>query len=141
MSDRKSAPLDGIAPYPRRGRDVTAEAIIKHYAAFGLMHSFIALNAASALDPQFKKSIAHSVSSFTTVYLLREIVLTSPERANAIARDLWMNWEGGELGEWLWEWLAAYGIDPAPIEGIAAEVEKNIREKAAKAEMPSGGEA
>lgn len=129
--ETKTAPLDGIAPYPRTGREATADALIKYSAAFGLMHSHIALNTASASDPQFQKSIACSVSSFTTAHLLREISRLAPESADAIARDLWSHWEGGELGEWLWEWLTEYGIDPAPIEGIAAEVMNRIREKAA----------
>jgi hypothetical protein len=127
MSNTKREPLADIAPYPTRPEDATAAALIKRYAAFGEMHSRIGGEFGIDHD-QWKTSIGHVVSSFTTVYLLTEIRdRLGVAAADEIARELWEHWEGGALPPWLWEWCDEEGLDHDAIAAAARQVAANIR--------------
>lgn len=102
-----------LAPYPSSVEDVTADKFARHLAV-AAQHSFRTTINAAGLD---RTAMALFVQEWSVVYLLREL----QERAgvmiaDAVARDLWEAWEDGSgLGEWLWEWLTEYGIDPEAV--------------------------
>lgn len=124
------SPLDEFAPYPRHAKDVTASSLIKHYAAFGQMHNRVADEFIAEDQTQYRTSLGHVVSSFTTVYLLAEIRFRlGVETANDVARELWSVWQDGELPSWLRDWADEEGLDHNKIAGAADEVVKNIRAK------------
>lgn len=133
----KRHPLDDIAPYPRTAEQATAGALIKHYTAFGEMHSHLTNHFPDG--DQFQKSIGAVVSSFTIVYLLTEIrTQLGVDAADDVAREWWEALEGGELPPWLWDWVDEEGLDHNQIAAAADEVAANIRAKAA---LPLGEEA
>ncbi|MFI7125925.1 hypothetical protein ACIBQ1_09540 [Nonomuraea sp. NPDC050153] len=124
-------PLDAVAPYPRRQLDVTASALIKHFAAFGEMHTRLA-DEFIGDESQYRTSLGHVVSSFTTVYLLTEIrSRLGVEVADDVARELWSAWQDGEIPPWLWDWADEEGLDHNRIAAAANEVARNLRAKAA----------
>lgn len=135
MTYHKRSPLDEIAPYPRNTAEATADRMIAHYIAFGLMHSTLALDMSD--DAQSRKSVGHVVSSFALVFLLRQLRMARPDIADEAARDLWEHLEGGELSEWLYEWAVASEVDPKRVEQAAAVVAENIRAKQASNQTPT----
>jgi hypothetical protein len=130
----KRNPLDGIAPYPTREDEATAEAMAKHYAAFAQMHNHMvtALIATNDRD-QWSKSIANVVAYYGVTYLLRELEeRAGTKQADEVAQLLWLAWqEGSSVGLDLWEWLEEDGIDPEAVNEVAGEVYKALQEKAA----------
>lgn len=135
MAEISRPPLADIAPYPTRVEEATAAALIKRYAAFGEMHTRVGDEFGIDHD-QWKTSIGHVVSSFTTVYLLAEIRdRLGVAVADEIARELWEQWEGGALPPWLWEWCEEEGLDHDAIAADADRVVANIRAR------QSGGES
>src|SRR5690349_9292303 len=101
------------APYPTRSEDVTADGLAKHLAV-AAQRDFRATQDAAEID---KNQMARFVYEWGIVYLLREAQERAGVRvADDLARGLWENWnDGSGLGEWLWEWLTEYGIDPEAV--------------------------
>lgn len=126
---------DTFAPYPRDEDDVTAATLARHMAvAAQVAHSQIfpsmyARDAAEGPGRADKDSptakltaevhhltLVNAINEYAIVHLLRALVEHAPQQADAVAKDLWNAWEdGGATGEWLWEWLTEYGIDPEAI--------------------------
>jgi hypothetical protein len=123
----KRSPLDDIAPYPRSPNEATAEALIKHHIAFGLMHDRIAWNHSDD-RPQWDKSLACVVSSYTAALLLMSVrEHAGAVAADQVARNLWLALEAGELPPELWTWAQDEGLDPQQIKAIGDQVTENIR--------------
>lgn len=144
--------LDDIAPYPAKEEDATAKAMTAHFAAFSLMHQTMALNGAFDADrDKYMRSIGFAVSYYGLAHLLREVQgRAGVEAADAVARDLWLAWEdGSSLGEWCWEWLSSYGVDPEAVQKVADRLAAEEAAKPAETEVrpgqktsiPSGGES
>lgn len=73
--------------------------------------------------------IGRMVGNFGTLSLLRTLIVRDPELANSAARQLVDDWNAGEaIGEWAWQWLVGYGIDP---EKVRAEIKPFERIEAA----------
>lgn len=133
----KRSPLDDIAPYPRTEEQATASALIKHYAAFGEMHSH--LSQALTDGDRCRQSVGHVVSSYGLVFLLGALRARIGEKnADDIARELWEDMEGGALPPILWDYVGCEGLDHDAIEAAANEVERNIRAKDKAAALPAG---
>lgn len=137
-------PLADVAPYPTCAEDATAAALVKHFAAFGLMHNWLATEFVPGKeDTQFRQSIACVVSSFTTAYMLAELEdKAGLQAADAAARELWSSWEAGDaVAGWLWQIGDEFGLDMKAIERAAAQVAQNIRAKAASTPEVRPGQA
>lgn len=138
----KRHPLDEIAPYPTSEEEVTAEAMIKHWLAFAQMHQHRLHHILATDDPRWMESIGHITSYYGMARLLRELVKhAGVDVADAAARELWLDWEAGDsVGEWTWEWLVEYGIDPEAVNRVTQEAhdrrEAEERDKAGRRETP-----
>lgn len=102
-----------LAPYPTSAEDVTAERLAAHLAVSAQRRYLATINAA-----EFDRTTMNLfVKEWGVIYLLRE----AEERAgmafaDRLARDLWEAWnDGSGLGEFLYEWLTEYGIDPEQV--------------------------
>jgi hypothetical protein len=104
---------NNLAPYPTSVDDVTADKLARHLAV-GAQRDLRATMDASDVT---RDAMARLVYGWGVTFLLREL----QERAgvtvaDAVAQDLWEAWEdGSSLGEFLWEWLTEYGIDPEAV--------------------------
>lgn len=132
-----------FAPYPRDEDDVTAVSLARHMAVGAqVAHSriFPSIYARDAAEgpggaekdsPAAKQAaelhhltLVNAINEFAIVRLLRALVEHAPEQADVVAKDLWSAWEdGGATGEWIWEWLTEYGIDPEAINAAVASKE------------------
>jgi sulfite reductase beta subunit-like hemoprotein len=102
-----------LAPYPTSAEEVTAEKLARHLAV-AAQHSF--RTTMDATEPD-RAAMTVFVHEWGIVFLLRELQERAGTHvADAVARQLWESWEdGGGLGEFLWEWLTEYGIDPEAV--------------------------
>jgi hypothetical protein len=109
MTDAKT----NLAPYPTSVEDVTAEKLARHMTVQA-QRNFRATMDAAELD---RNAMARLVFEWGVTFLLRELQERAGATvADAVAQDLWEAWEdGSSLGEFLWEWLTEYGIDPEAI--------------------------
>jgi hypothetical protein len=101
------------APYPTSAADVTAEGLARHLAVQA-QRTNAQIMTASGLN---RDAMARFVYEWGVTFLLREALAhLGPVAADDIARDLWEAWQdGGSPGEFLWEWLTEYGIDPEQV--------------------------
>ena len=126
--------LNKLAPYPTREQDVTADALARVMAVTGqgdnarIFPTMYARDNAEgtpefvAMDLIHAMTMAGAVQSYTIVHLLRTLQEIAPDKADEVAKDVWNAWEdGGAIGEWLYEWLTEYGIDPAAVADIARQ--------------------
>jgi hypothetical protein len=124
--------LEKFAAYPTSEQDVTADKLARISAVqaqaswsriFPLLHAKNEAkgkpNAKDADDIHYL-TMANAVAEYTVVHLLRTLQEHAPEKADEVARDIWGTWEdGGAVGEWVWEWLAGYGINPDEVSAAA----------------------
>lgn len=101
------------APYPTAIEDVTADAMARHMAVQA-QRSYVQFVGSSALS---RDAMARFVYEWGVTFLLREFQERAGiTAADAVARDLWDAWNDGDSpGEFLYEWLTEYGIDPESI--------------------------
>lgn len=101
------------APYPTSAEDVTADKLARHLAVQA-QRSY--LKTMGAAEPN-RDAMARFVYEWGLVFLLREVQERAGSHvADTVARGLWEAWEDGSgLGEFLWEWLTEYGIDPVAV--------------------------
>lgn len=113
--------LDKIAPYPASEKEATAAAMARCYTAYAQLHFRISLDHHDR--DQAARSSRSFVSCYGLAYLLRELEKhAGAEAANEVARNLWAEQDAGDgMGEWVWEWLEEYGIDPEAVNKIAEE--------------------
>lgn len=105
--------VNKIAPYPATVEDVTADGLARHIAVEA-QRSYIKTMESAELD---RNAMALFIQEWTVVRLLRALQEhAGTDVANEVARDIWDAWESGDsLGEFLWEWLTEYGIDPSVV--------------------------
>lgn len=101
------------APYPTSAETVTAEGLARHMAVQA-QRSNMKIMAAADMN---RDAMARFVYEWSTTFLLREALAhLGPVTADEIARELWEALEdGSSLGEFLWEWLTEYGINPEQV--------------------------
>lgn len=109
------------APYPRSAETVTAEGLARHLA-YQAQRTNMQIMTASGID---RDAMARFVYEWGVTFLLREALAhLGPVTTDGIARELWEAWDdGSSLGEFLWEWLTEYGIDP---ESVTAPTRKAV---------------
>jgi|ERR1051325_1327179 hypothetical protein len=102
-----------LAPYPTSAEDVTADKLAAHLAVCAQRRFRQNMDAAE-LD---RTALNLFTKEWAVVFLLREIQERAGVRiADDLARALWESWEDGSgLGEFLWEWLTEYGINPESV--------------------------
>lgn len=119
--------LNDIAPYPQDQDEVTAEKLTRNLAVYAQANFRWMLDDAS--DGKRREAMMQVVNLYGLVKILRAFTERDPEGADEVARELWADWDAGDsLGEWLWEWLTEYGIDPEQVAEAAATTQE---EKAA----------
>jgi len=66
-------------------------------------------------------AIATECEGYGLIYLLAVLTRIDPKIADIAARDLVAAWEGGEFGEWVWQWDSELANDrPLTLHGIPA---------------------
>jgi hypothetical protein len=102
-----------LAPWPTSAEDVTADKLARHLAV-GAQRTLRTTMDAPDVN---RDAMARLVYGWGVTFLLRELQERSGVTiADAVAQDLWEAWEdGSSLGEFLWEWLTEYGIDPEAV--------------------------
>jgi hypothetical protein len=101
-----------LALYPASADEVTADRLAASLAV-SAQRRYLATIDAPELD---RTAMNLFVKEWGVIYLLRETQeRMGVDAADRLARDLWQAWEGGELGEYLHEWLTEYGIDPKTV--------------------------
>lgn len=126
--------LNNLAPYPRTEDAATAEAMAKSLAVRTQANFVRALDLPPG-HPDERAAFNALVSNFAIVYLLRALAEHAPERADEAARGLWSEWEAGDgIGEWAWEWLTEWGIDPEQVRAIteAAMAKEQVQAEATR---------
>lgn len=106
------------APWPTTPEQVTADALIRHYAAQGTRDA-----AARAYERQHgtigsDRWYAHFLGeqlAHHTVHLLATLRDHSVEAADSAARELWLSTEPNETDEHIWAAASALGLDPQRI--------------------------
>jgi hypothetical protein len=103
-----------LAPYPRTPDEASAQSLARHctYMAQLNYHQATNLNSPDAAPG--------AVSSYSVAKLLRALHDLNPQAADKAARDLWLDWEIGDLGAEIARWLRDYGIDLNQVNEIAA---------------------
>ena len=117
--------LNDFAPYPERDEDATADSIARSTAVSAFARQQLIDEYMNDNSPKGKRlymtEIGTLVNQYGVVFLLRELAEVDPGRADAAAKRLFGDWEdGGSVGEWLWEWLREYGIDPEQVNRAAS---------------------
>lgn len=135
--------VEKFAPYPRDEDAVTADRLARHMAVAAqltnsqIFTSMHARDAAEGTDRAEKDSplakltaevhhltLVNAINEYAIVHLLRALIEHAPGQADEVAKDLWGVWEdGGAVGEWIWEWLTGYGIDPEAVRKAAEALE------------------
>lgn len=118
--------INEFAPYPQSDEDVTADSIARSNAVSAFARQALIdelMNDTSRKGQRiYMSEIGTLVNQYGVVFLLRELAEVDPERADKAAKRLYGDWEdGGSVGEWLWEWLSGYGIDPGEVSRAAEE--------------------
>lgn len=116
--------FNDLAPWPETVEQATAETLAKNLAVYGLANQQRLLDALGTGDSDSVQleAIPHIVNAYGLVKLLRALGECDRDRADEVARGLWADWDAGDsLGEWLWEWLTEYGIDPKRVAEVAAQ--------------------
>jgi hypothetical protein len=113
--------LNDLAPYPRTEDTATVEALAKNHAV--RTQAAFALSLDLPIGHADERAVFNAlVWNFGITYLLRALAEHAPEKADEVARGLWSEWEGGDgFGEWTWEWLTEWGIDPNQVNRIPEE--------------------
>lgn len=104
--------LKDLAPYPTSAGEASAEALAKNLACYAHIN-FRQMLDLDATNDQQRQSMGQLVNLYGVVSTLRAFHEAAPDAADKAAADLWTAWDAGDsLGEWLWEWLSGWGIDP-----------------------------
>lgn len=111
--------LNDLAPYPQTEGAATAEAMAKSHAV-RTQAAFVRALDLPPGHPDDRAAFNALVWNFGITYLLRALAEHAPDHADEVARGLWSEWEAGDgLGEFAWEWLTEWGIDPKQVQAIA----------------------
>lgn len=137
--------LNDFAPYPRRVEDVTAESLVKALAVRAharqrLVHE-MDFGSTEQSRRAYAMTIGTIVSEYGVVELLTRLSRLDPEAADAAARDLWGDWEDGQaVAVGLWQYVAAYGIDPEQVSRVAEKRRAEHAAKNAETEQATAGQ-
>lgn len=113
--------LNGIAPYPTREQDATADSLARNLTVVAQLNWQRMLDTEKAED--IRAATGLMVNLFGIVKVLKALQSVAPETADEVARDLWADWEdGGSVGEWLHSWLRDFEIDPERVQAAAVEL-------------------
>ena len=101
------------APYPTSADKATAEGMARHMAVQA-QRSYVQFVGEAGMN---RDAMARFVYEWGVTFLLREALAhLGPVTADEIARNLWDAWnDGASPGEFLYEWLTEYGINPESI--------------------------
>lgn len=128
MGDEVTEPktLAEVAAYPATEDEATAARIARTMAVsaqtrwhrnWALMEQ---LDLGEVSRSEWHATAAAMAAEFGVSMLLRTLVELDPAAADRAAGQLWADWEdGATLGEGLWEWLNADGIDPEQVNRLA----------------------
>jgi hypothetical protein len=123
---------DRLAPWPGREADATAEAMTR-YALVQAQAAYAAVWALPGGPPGSPgdREHHHAVHAFVDRWMVAALfrALAEAGGADETAGSIWAEVEAGEsMGEWLWEWLDAAGIDPDEVRRAVERAVKAERE-------------
>lgn len=118
--------LNDLAPWPTRIEDVTANslaaalAVRAHARQSGLDDMLVDSN--EGARRLFALTVGTIVSDYAVIEMLAKLAALSVEAADAAAREIWEDIADGQaVAVGLWQYVAAYGIDPDQVARIAAD--------------------
>jgi hypothetical protein len=128
--------LNDLAPYPPTADQATADAVARAHtirAQAGFLRNmdhayFTSLPGQPGHDEvlaDWQRNLGEMVGHFKAAFLTRALIEhAGQEVADEVTRQIHDALDdGGAVGEWLWAWLAGYGIDPVKVAG-AVEAER-----------------
>ena len=102
--------LDEIAPYPEWGTKVTAGGMVRYLAVCAQLG--FARNVTPFIRDDQEIPPALIAAQFAAAHAMLALEKADPKAASEAARQIAEAWnDGGEIGAWLYEHLAALGID------------------------------
>lgn len=123
--------VDRLAPWPKEEADATAAAM----ARYALVQAQAAYAATWALPGSAEaRELTRAVAVFADRWMLAAVLRALPlvgdaAKADETARNIWADVEAGDsMGERLWEWLTAVGVDPGEITEAVERAVKAERE-------------
>lgn len=128
--------LNDLAPYPRRVEDVTANSLaaalaVRAHARQSSLDDLL-VDSSEAARRLFALTVGTVVADYGVIELLARLGAISVDAADEAAREVWEDWEDGQaVGVGLWQYVAAYGIDPEQVSRVAAGQRAKIAAKAA----------
>ncbi|MBN6054566.1 hypothetical protein JYK22_21670, partial [Nonomuraea sp. RK-328] len=115
--------LNEIAPFPKTADEVTADSLARALTASAYLASGnIQFPSPLAPREEFRRhaiAIKAVTREFAAAYLLRSLKEHAPDKADEVAKQLFDMWSGGDIDEWMWDWLRGYGINPDVFEPAA----------------------
>lgn len=126
MPDHEENPmttLNDLAPYPTRLSEVTANSLACALAvrAHARQSTINDLDAEPLTGRLYATTVGTIVSDYAVIEMLAKLAAVSVDAADEAAREIWEDWEDGQaVAVGLWQYVAAYGIDPEQVARIAA---------------------
>lgn len=127
--------LNDLAPYPTRADSATADLVARHaavhaQAAFlvNMDHPYFTSRRGEPgheeLLADWRRNLGELASCFKVAFLTRALIEhAGGDVADEVTQKIHDALDdGGAVGEWCWEWLAEYSIDPAKVaEAVATK--------------------
>lgn len=123
MTTETAKRMAAIAPYPTDHEEATAANVSRCLAATA--QGLFARSLEITLPRPDATTLGRMVAEFATAHALIRFAEVDRDAADRAAAEIWDAWEdGGGVGEWLWEHLTAFGIDPAEVSEMAVTAAK-----------------
>lgn len=109
--------IQDLAPYPRRAEDVTAKAIVKHYATFTLFHHRRSMELDINTDrAAYDRSVNMACLGYALTAVLRSTFEPFDAESDVLAREFWTEFgDPSGFGPDLWRWCRELGVDPQAV--------------------------